>query len=129
MRAAFSAFPCKGCDCSDAQDAPQTIAPTSSPIPSCLCMMTPLRRRGKFLPVCDRLGVQPGQNLGVKLSLHAHLARALEDHRSWPASARRQAQAMTKKHRVYQPRIAGGQIMTPADLKRLHKELLEFERI
>jgi hypothetical protein len=36
---------------------------------------------------------------------------------------------MTKKHRVYQPWIAGGQIMTPADLKRLHKELLEFERI
>jgi hypothetical protein len=36
---------------------------------------------------------------------------------------------MTKKRRVYQPRVVGGQVMTPADLKRLHKELLEFERI
>jgi hypothetical protein len=34
-----------------------------------------------------------------------------------------------KKRRVYRPRIVGNQVMTPADLKRLHKELLEFERI
>jgi hypothetical protein len=42
----------------------------------------------KFLPVCDRLGVQPGQNLGVKLSLHAHLARALDRDPRWRALLR-----------------------------------------
>jgi hypothetical protein len=36
---------------------------------------------------------------------------------------------MTKKRRTYQPRIVGGQIMMAGDLKRLHKELLEFEHI
>ena len=28
---------------------------------------------------------------------------------------------MTKKRRVYQPRIVGGHVMMPAGLKRLHK--------
>jgi hypothetical protein len=28
---------------------------------------------------------------------------------------------MTKKRRTYQPRIVGGHVMMPADLKRLHK--------
>ena len=36
---------------------------------------------------------------------------------------------MTKKGRVYWPRIVGNRIMTSAGLERLHKELLEFERI
>ena len=36
---------------------------------------------------------------------------------------------MTKKRCVYNPRIVGGHVMMPADLRRLHKELLEFERI
>jgi hypothetical protein len=36
---------------------------------------------------------------------------------------------MTKKRRVYISRILGNQVMTSADLERLHKELLEFERI
>ena len=36
---------------------------------------------------------------------------------------------MTKKRRIYQPRIVGGHVMMPADLKRLHKELLEFEYV
>src|SRR5438309_1813362 len=50
-------------------------------------MMTP-SLTSKFLPVCDRLGVQPGQNLGVKLSLHAHLARALDRDPRWRALLR-----------------------------------------
>jgi hypothetical protein len=33
------------------------------------------------------------------------------------------------KRRTYTPRIVGGQVMMPADLKRLHKYLLELERI
>jgi hypothetical protein len=33
-----------------------------------------------------------------------------------------------KEHRVYLPRVLGsGQVMTPADLKRLHKYMLEIE--
>jgi hypothetical protein len=36
---------------------------------------------------------------------------------------------MSKKRRTYQPRIVGGQIMMPADLKRLHKYMLEIEHI
>ena len=36
---------------------------------------------------------------------------------------------MIKKRRTYQPRIVGGQIMMPADLKRLHKYMLEIEHI
>jgi hypothetical protein len=31
--------------------------------------------------------------------------------------------------RAYQPRIVGGQVMMPADLKRLHKYMLEIEGI
>jgi hypothetical protein len=33
--------------------------------------------------------------------------------------------AMTKKRRVYQPRVVGGQIMIQDDLERLHKNMLE----
>jgi len=36
---------------------------------------------------------------------------------------------MTKKRRVYISRVVGDQVMTSADLERLHKELLEYERI
>jgi hypothetical protein len=36
---------------------------------------------------------------------------------------------MTKKRRVYISRVVGDQVMTSADLERLHKELLEFEHI
>jgi hypothetical protein len=36
---------------------------------------------------------------------------------------------MTKKRRTYQPRIVGGQVMMPADLKRLHKYMLDIEHI
>jgi hypothetical protein len=36
---------------------------------------------------------------------------------------------MTKKRRLYQPRVVGGKVMTPTDLRRLHKELLDFKRI
>jgi hypothetical protein len=32
---------------------------------------------------------------------------------------------MTKKRRVYQPRVVGGQIMIQDDLERLHKNMLE----
>jgi hypothetical protein len=35
-----------------------------------------------------------------------------------------------KKHRVYLPRVLGsGQVMMQADLKRLHKYMLEIEHI
>jgi hypothetical protein len=33
------------------------------------------------------------------------------------------------KRRTYTPRIVGGQVTMPADLKRLHKYLFEMERI
>jgi hypothetical protein len=33
------------------------------------------------------------------------------------------------KTRVYKPRIVGGKVMMPADLKRLHKYMLDIERI
>ena len=36
---------------------------------------------------------------------------------------------MIKKRRTYQPRIVGGQVMMPADLRRLHKYMLEIEHI
>jgi len=36
---------------------------------------------------------------------------------------------MTKQRRVYQPRIFGDKVMMPADLKRLHKYMLEIEHI
>jgi hypothetical protein len=36
---------------------------------------------------------------------------------------------MTKKRRTYQPRIVGGQVMMPADLRRLHKYMLDIEHI
>jgi hypothetical protein len=36
---------------------------------------------------------------------------------------------MSKEHRVHKPRIVGGKVMMPADLKRLHKYMLEIERI
>jgi len=34
-----------------------------------------------------------------------------------------------KKRRVYKPRIVGGKVMMPADLKRLHKYMLDIEGI
>jgi hypothetical protein len=39
------------------------------------------------------------------------------------------AAGMIKKHRTYLPRIAGTKVMMPADLKRLHKYMLEVEQI
>jgi len=36
---------------------------------------------------------------------------------------------MTKKPRVYKPRIVGGKVMMPADPKRLHKYMLDMKRI
>jgi hypothetical protein len=34
---------------------------------------------------------------------------------------------MKKNRRVYKPRIVGGKVMMPDDLKRLHKYMLEVE--
>ena len=39
------------------------------------------------------------------------------------------AARMTKKRRTYHPRIVGGKVMMPADLKRLHKYMLDIEHI
>jgi len=36
---------------------------------------------------------------------------------------------MSKERRVYQSRIVGGKVMMPADLRRLHKYMLEVEHI
>jgi hypothetical protein len=36
---------------------------------------------------------------------------------------------MSKQRRVYMPRIVGDKVMMPADLKRLHKYMLDIERI
>ena len=37
------------------------------------------------------------------------------------------AAGMTKKRRVYQPRVVGGKVMMPADLKRIDKYMLDIE--
>jgi hypothetical protein len=36
---------------------------------------------------------------------------------------------MSKKRRTYLPRIVGDKVMMPADLKRLHKYMLDVEHI
>jgi hypothetical protein len=36
---------------------------------------------------------------------------------------------MTKKRRVYKTRLVGDKVMMPADLKRLHKYMLNIEHI
>ena len=36
---------------------------------------------------------------------------------------------MTERRRVYKPRVVGGQVMMPADLRRLHKYMREVEHI
>jgi hypothetical protein len=36
---------------------------------------------------------------------------------------------MTRKPRVYQPRVVGGHVMLQADFERLHKYMLEIEGI
>jgi hypothetical protein len=36
---------------------------------------------------------------------------------------------MTKKRRTYLPRIVGGKVMMPADLRRLHRYMLDIEYI
>ena len=36
---------------------------------------------------------------------------------------------MKKNRRVYKPRLVGGEVLMPADLKRLHKYMLEIEHI
>ena len=36
---------------------------------------------------------------------------------------------MSKERRTYLPRIVGDKVMLPADLKRLHKYMLEVEHI
>jgi hypothetical protein len=48
----------------------------------------------------------------------------------WPPSPRAGAAYEKKARRVYLPRLLGsGQVMMPADLKRLHKYILEIEHI
>ena len=36
---------------------------------------------------------------------------------------------MSKERRVYKPRLVGSKVMMPADLKRLHKYMLDVEHI
>ncbi len=36
---------------------------------------------------------------------------------------------MTKKRRVYHPRVFDGRIITSEEIERIHTEVLEFERI
>ena len=36
---------------------------------------------------------------------------------------------MTGERRVYKPRLVGGKVMLPADLKRLHKYMLDIKHI
>ena len=45
------------------------------------------------------------------------------------AGAYRQTHAIIKKRRTYLPRIVGDKVMMPADLKRLHKYMLDVEHI
>jgi hypothetical protein len=39
------------------------------------------------------------------------------------------AARMTKKRRAYQPRVFDGRVITSDEIKRIHKEVLKFERI
>src|SRR5262249_62213486 len=41
----------------------------------------------------------------------------------------RRADRLAKKRRTYLPRIVGDKVMMPADLKRLHKYMLDVEHI
>jgi hypothetical protein len=36
---------------------------------------------------------------------------------------------MPKEKRLYEPRIFEGRVMMPGEIERVHKEILEFERI
>jgi hypothetical protein len=36
---------------------------------------------------------------------------------------------MTKKRRVYQPRVFEGRVIMSDEIERIHKEVLKFERI
>jgi hypothetical protein len=36
---------------------------------------------------------------------------------------------MKKKRRTYEPRVFDGRIIIPDEIERIHKEVLEFERI
>src|SRR5215510_7658921 len=55
--------------------------------------------------------------------------RSHEDHGCGTAGAHRQAHAMIKKRRTYLSRLVGDKVMMPADLKRLHKYMLDIEHI
>jgi hypothetical protein len=36
---------------------------------------------------------------------------------------------MKKKHRIYQPRVFDSRVIMPDEIERIHKDLLQFERI
>ena len=41
---------------------------------------------------------------------------------------KKMATGMTKKRRVYQPRVFDGKIITSDEIEPIHKEVLEFDR-
>jgi hypothetical protein len=52
------------------------------------------------------------------------------DARGGNGSVRKElAAGMSKKRRVYQPRVFDGRIIMPDEIERIHKEVLDFERI
>ena len=59
-------------------------------------------------------------------------SRDNRSHAGAPKSTRAGAASgsqMIKKRRTYLPRIVGDKVMMPADLKRLHKYMLDVEHI
>jgi hypothetical protein len=46
-----------------------------------------------------------------------------------PSKPGRPAGPRLRYQRSYSPRVVGGKVMTPADLRRLHKYMLEIERV
>lgn len=56
----------------------------------------------------------------------ASAARALRTHQSSQGAARG---SRARYQRSYSPRVVSGKFMTPADLQRLHKYMLEIEKV
>jgi hypothetical protein len=60
---------------------------------------------------------------------HAH-ARLRSNARGRDGGIRKElAAGMTKKRRVYQPRVFEGRVIMSDEIERIHKEVLKFERI
>src|SRR5262245_17030 len=68
--------------------------------------------------------------LHAKIAAHGFYWLDERIHNSWRDRPNwRRADRLAKKRRTYLPRIVGDKVMMPADLKRLHKYMLDVEHI